>query len=324
MSEQDGVSALPIKDDPTRPPPENPPAWPKLFSGLNALVWSAGIAVLAGLATCAGMAREGGRSVALGLFSLSRPAIDQRDTYLGMISLLEAVLAAVLVSVVVLCIYRAALWIGKKTPLHRLPLSMLAGSRWPQWTVLVAVLADVGFLNASVIKLARQANGIILKHMSDVGPVWPSILLDQDKDAVFGFMLIYGGGIAFLVAASWWLVRTKMKRPWTRIAFTTWVVAQLLGLLLGYSYLSGVADAVDDYPAVAFSGEEQLQAGSLAVFLGSDDKEFALLIVNSQAKPDLQRYILYLPRAEVKWMTVLRLMPLHPLANIGDLERPSH
>src|ERR1700685_2429891 len=78
--------------------PEEAPTWAKLFSGMNALAWSAGIAVLVGFATCAGMARESGRSDALGLYSLSRPTIDQRDTFLGMITLLEAVLTAVGVS----------------------------------------------------------------------------------------------------------------------------------------------------------------------------------------------------------------------------------
>ncbi len=325
MSRHDEVNALATKDDSTlSASPQNSPAWPRFLSGVNALAWSAGIAVLAGFATCAGMAREGGRSNALGLYSLSPPPIDQRDTYRGMMSLLQAILVSVIVSVAAVLLYRAALAILRKTPLRRLPTSVLAGKRGLRWVVLVLIIADVAFLNASMINLARQANGIILKHMSDVGPVWPTILLDQDKDAAFGFMLIFGGGLALLVAASWWLISTKIRRPWTSTAFTTWAVAQVLSLLLGYSYLSGVADTVDDYPAVAFSGEEQLQAGSMAVLLGSDEKEFALLIVNSQAKPDLQRYVLYLPRTEVKWMTVLRLMPLHPLANIGDMERRSH
>ena len=68
----------------------------KLFSGLNALGWSAGVAVLTALATFAGMIREAGRFSALALYSLSRPTIDQRDTYIGMRSLLAAALFSLL------------------------------------------------------------------------------------------------------------------------------------------------------------------------------------------------------------------------------------
>jgi hypothetical protein len=67
----------------------------KLLSGLNALGWSAGAAVLTALATCAGMIRDSGRSSALALYSLSRPAVDQRDTYRGMNCLLSVVLVSV-------------------------------------------------------------------------------------------------------------------------------------------------------------------------------------------------------------------------------------
>ena len=64
----------------------------KSFLSLNALAWSAGAAVLTGFATCAGMARDAGTSSALGLYSLSRHAIDQRDTYRGMLSIINAVI----------------------------------------------------------------------------------------------------------------------------------------------------------------------------------------------------------------------------------------
>lgn len=88
MSEQEGPSSAGTED-------VSESTGTKLFSGLNALGWSAGAAVLTALATCAGMIRESGRSSALALYSLARPAIDQRDTYRGMNCLLSIVLASV-------------------------------------------------------------------------------------------------------------------------------------------------------------------------------------------------------------------------------------
>src|SRR5215469_8411801 len=81
-------------DGSSRPTPEISEATTtNCFSGLTALGWSAGIALLTALATCAGMIRESGRSSALALYSLARPAIDQKDTYKGLSCILSAVLA---------------------------------------------------------------------------------------------------------------------------------------------------------------------------------------------------------------------------------------
>jgi hypothetical protein len=321
VNEMEGVSRPGTDSGPPQARSGGVASGARLFSSGNAVAWSAAIAVITGLATIAGMARESGRSTALGLYSLSRHAIDQSVTFRGMISLLEAALAAVVVSSVARLAYSGALLVIRRPPLRRWTSPRgVAQGRWLRWAAFVLVLADVGFFNASFDRLARQADGIILKQLSEVGAVWPSILLDQERGTAFGFQLLFGAFLPLLVAVSCWLV-TKIENRWARVAFTTYAVAQMLSFLLGYSFLSGVADTVDEFPAVAFSGEEQLHANSLALLLGSDDKEFALLVVNENAKP--RKYILYLPRTEVKWMTVLRLMPLHPLAHLQELNQPS-
>lgn len=312
MSGQDSVTA------PEDGPPDAARGAPKLFTGASALVWSASVAVLTGFATCVGMVRESGKFAALGLYSLAPPAISQRDTFRGMSSLLDAILLVMVAAVTSWIIF----WFLRKIPIYWLTNRFPSNVRcrlW--WCVVVCIVVDVIFLNASIIGLAKRADGIILKHLSEVGPVWQSVLLDEDRGAEFGYDLIWGEGLALLVFGSWWVVDQKMKSRWSKIAFATWAVAQTLGLLLGYSFLSGVTDTNDKFPAVAFSGEEQLQKGAMAILLGSDDKGFALLVINTQSKSeDLQKYILYLPRAEVKWITVLRLMPLHPLANLEELK----
>lgn len=75
---------------------------------------------------------------------------------------------------------------------------------------------------------------------------------------------------------------------------------------------------------MSFSGVNQLAPHSCSVLLGSDDKQFAILVVNCQEKPDgLQKYVLYLPRTEVKWMAVTRVTQLQPLARLDDLKKLS-
>ena len=213
MSEKKELKSGVTEDNSGLPDPNTTVTETKLFSGLNALEWSAGVAVLTAFATCLGMIREAGRSSALALYSLSRPAIDQRDTYIGMSSLLAATLLSLLPFAVTYLVYRSARWSLGKTALYR-----WFGSCWTKahrflpWVALIAVLADVGFLNASIVRLTSEAEGIILKHTSEAGTVWTDILLDEDLAAASGYMFLFGAGVAFFVGVSWWLIDKRVER----------------------------------------------------------------------------------------------------------------
>jgi hypothetical protein len=186
------------------------------------------------------------------------------------------------------------------------------------------VLADVGFLNASMVRLADEAEGVILKHTSEAGTVWTEILLDEDLNAASGYGFLFGAGLALFVGVSWWLIDKRIERRLSRIALSFWAGAQVLLLLFGFSYLLGVADTIGEFPIVSFSGVDQLAPHSCTVLLGSDDKQFAILVVNCQEKPEgLLKYVLYLPRTEVKWMAVTRVIQLQPLARLDDLKKLS-
>jgi hypothetical protein len=204
----------------------------------------------------------------------------------------------------------------------------LIDSRWTRanrflpWIALTIALADVGLMNSVVFKLVNESEGIILKHISDAGTIWTNILLDEGRDAEFGYMLLFGTGMALFVGLSWWLIDTGVKGRVNRIAFSFWAGAQLLSLTLAYSYLVGVTDTIGEFPVVSFSGSEQSVPHSCPLLLGSDEKQFAVLIVNCEQRPDqLQKFVLYLPRTEVKWMTVLRVVQLQPLARLDDLKK---
>jgi hypothetical protein len=173
MSAQGELESTTTEHSSKPPDPNITAAETKLFSGLNALGWSAGVAVPTALATCAGMIREAGRSRALALYSLSRPAIDQRDTYRGLSSLLAAALVSLLPFALSYLIYRSATWVLRKTALYRwFGICWTRANRFLPWITLIIVLADVGFLNASIFWLINEAEGIILKHTSEAGTVW--------------------------------------------------------------------------------------------------------------------------------------------------------
>jgi hypothetical protein len=94
-------------------------------------------------------------------------------------------------------------------------------------------------------------------------------------------------------------------------------------MMLGFAHLRGTADTVDDYPLVAFSGVTEIGEHVLPILLGQDDKMFAILILQLNDKNDAvqMRYVLYLPRTELKWMIVLRFMPLYRMSKINDLKK---
>ena len=94
-------------------------------------------------------------------------------------------------------------------------------------------------------------------------------------------------------------------------------------MMLGFAHLHGIAGTVEDYPVVAFSGVTEIGQHVLPFLLGQDDKTFAILILQLSNQNDSvqTRYVLYLPRTELKWMTVLKFMPLYQMSKIDDLKK---
>jgi hypothetical protein len=297
---------------------------PKFNFDVRSLAWPAVVAVATGLITCLGLVRDTGRYRALGLYSLSQPTIDQGEISRGALTLLTVTAFALLPFVAGLGFYKLLKWISGYMPLWgKARLRGVIHSRSLLWIVFACVVLDSSVLERTLVTLLRQANGIILKNSAQAGTTWVSILLDPERLAASDYTLVYGGGLAFFVVSSRWLLTALFQRRWSRRLFTLWAVIQVLSLLILYASLEGVADTIDDFPLVAFSNQEALfGAGSVPVLLGSDDKQFALLIAFPNAKPDdVQREILYVPRSEVKWMIVLRLIPLQPLGKYDDLKR---
>lgn len=138
-------------------------------------------------------------------------------------SLLAAALFSLLPFAVTYLIGRSAKWALGKTALYRWFGSCWAKAhRYLPWVALIVVLADVGFLNASIVRLADKAEGVILKRASEAGTVWTEILLDEELTSASGYMFLFGAGLALFMGISWWLIDKKIERRLSRIALAFW------------------------------------------------------------------------------------------------------
>jgi len=128
--------------------------------------------------------------------------------------------------------------------------------------------------------------------------------------------LIFGAGLALYVWLSWWLItKEKFKQPWSKIAFSFFAITGTLQFLIYYAYLQGMADTVRDFPVVTFSALTR-SCPDICFLLGEDDKMFALLDIDLNDK----KHVIYLPRTEVKWMTVIQYSTIYNLKK-NDLMR---
>ncbi len=294
----------------------------RLPSAVHAIAWSTGAAAITWLATCLGQAYVAGKYSALALDGLSLPAIDQAHTYVGIEILLRSAVDALLAVIVGRAVYLILRWVARRVNrrLHFAVPTFVRQRLW--WVALVLVLADGAVFFSGMSELKKQGDGILLKSASEVGSTWTQVIFDTDTETVANLEIVYGAGLAVFVGLSWWLISKGFRRPWSKIAFSLYALTGTLSFLFGSAYLRGIADTVHDFPVVAFSGMSTSDHGYILFLLGEDDKTFALLDLRLDDKMQVDtKYVLYVPRAEVKWMTVIRYMPIYRMADINDLMR---
>ena len=145
--------------------------------------------------------------------------------------------------------------------------------------------------------------------------------MDQEQGWALVYELIVSAGLTLFIYLSFPIFRRPGRRL-IRIFYGAWAGIQTLTLVFNFAVLVGAASTIEPYPIVAFSNVEQLVGRNvLPVLIGSDDKMFALLLVNVGSKKEnaLSKTILYLPRSEVKWMTVIRTLPIHLVSHANEL-----
>jgi hypothetical protein len=323
MSEQNDGSTLAIEGAAESPQGRDQPSVGfKLPSAIHAVAWSTGAAAIGWLATCLGQTYRAGKNDALGLDALSLPPIDQRQTWYGIGMVLQSAIAVVALLIAARLVYLLLRWAKRRVgPRFHLNFPTFVRTRlW--WIVFVLVLADAAFFFGTMKEFQKRGRGLLLKSTSEVGATWTQVVFDEDHETASSLDIAYGGGLALFVGLSWWLISTKFEQPWAKIAFSLYAVSGTLSFLFGYSYLRGMADTVRDFPVIAYSGMTESDRGYICFLLGEDDKMFALLNIKLDDKMEVAtRYIAYLPRTEVKWMTVIRYMPIYRVADLNDFKR---
>jgi hypothetical protein len=295
----------------------------KLPSDIQAIAWSSGAAVFTWLAGCIGEAYEAGTRSALGLDALSPAAADQIHIFGGFLIILQCAIDVIIAFVVLRLIWLLGRWALRKISYRLKPVV-------PEWLtrnlwlfVLILVLADAAFFFGSMGDLADKARGILLKSTSEVGGIWTEVIFDTDHSTVVVLDSLYGLGLTLFIALNWWLISRGLTRPWAKVALSLYAAGGVLTFIFFSAYLHGIAGTVREFPVVAYSGISETDRGYIPFLIGQDDKLFALLVVKMDDKLDVvqQRNVVYLPRTEVKWMTVVRYLPLYRVADLNDLKR---
>lgn len=297
---------------------------PKFPQALHAVAWTTAAAILVGLGTAVGKTNFAGADAALGLDALTSPPIDQTETVKGIAIILQVVVAVIVISVVARALVIGLIWaVGR--------IRRVKAPAFPQWIrqhiwslALIILIADVSCINSEMFTLVRSAQNILFKTSGQIGPIWTHIIFEDDRDTATSYEFLFCLGFSAFVWLSWWLLKNRFTERTSRIAFSIYAVVQAASMLLGYARLEGIAGTVQDYPVVTFSGVEGLGKSVIPILLGQDDKMFAVLVVELNAtSAQTSRYLLYLPRTEVKWMSIIRYMSLYQTEKISDLKQIS-
>lgn len=296
----------------------------KAFLELKALVWPVAIAVLVGLFHYLGRAAVQGKVSALGVYELTDAHSSQDYVFLGI-----TVVAKLALQVGLMLLFGAALffmtsWLARfLSPKLQIRLRAFLSSRWTTYLRLTLAISTVIAMAKMANDLALGVDSMILKPPMELGLAWLRMSLDQGKDWALGYELLLSAGIAFFLYLSARILATDFKRFWLKIAYAAWVGIQTLNLLFNFAVMVGAISTIEPYPVVSFSNAEQLLGKHMSsVLIGSDDKMFAFLVVNAgpESENPMPKTILYLPRSEVKWMTIVTKVPLHLLSHSQELK----
>ncbi|MGZ4107774.1 MAG: hypothetical protein ACXVO1_10605 [Tumebacillaceae bacterium] len=291
----------------------------KAFTEYKSLFWPVVIAIAAGFVHMLGAVVDWGTASALTTWPLTVTRSPQDYIYQGVVAVSAPLLPMVIVAVALASVMSIVRWlIGRlpdvtqqqlNGPMVKRILAVIA------FSIVIGVPVALNILNA---RLTSSCSGMILKAEAQLGAYGADLAFDAGGwRTQYRFML--GAGLVVLTATASWLL-PRFRTMVARSAFVSWVVFEGLLLLFQNSFTYGlVKTATLQYPVVDFSTKEQLFGkNSIAALLATDDKQFAVLVVVRDGPYQRKRLVAFLPRSEVKWMTVRREQQLYSFAAYGE------
>jgi hypothetical protein len=301
------------------------PNWLKLLQEWKALAWTIVAALMAALVHFLGYVAQGGERAALGIYALDKKSISPDYVMGGVTALATLGLQVIIVVIVWTMFWKFLKKIARLLPdkfqhsLHTIPQRKGWG-----WIVITAAVATSVLGRLLLQFLMRSTDAMVLKTADEVGVAWMSMSMDPTQGLHTLIQLLVTTSITTFIALSWWILTNFIKNTKWRTLYGLWMLTQVFSLVAGFAFLYGVSFTFGPYPIVTFSGEEQYGKHKLAALIGSDDKMFSFLVLFPGDKPNEvpspSKVILYVPRTEIKWMTVLTQEPLYILAHYHDLK----
>jgi len=306
--------------------------WATILEDWKVPVWSAFIAISAGLSYFAGYVVHNGKLTALGIFLvINNPPINQEYVVQGAGALLlMAEYATIIIGFAILL----RITFGRIFKL--LPgklqdrVKIFVERRTWGWMVVATAIATSFVDHYIATALMKDADGLILKSANELNNSWVRLGVDVDQPSVYGYMFLTVSFLIWFIFISRWILTKFTKSALGKTTYATWAAINVLWMVAEFSFVLGVSTSFDPYPIVAFSNEYQyFGQDTAAVLLASDDKQYAFLMilkVNNKEKEienettSPRKIILYVPRSEVKWMFVLRQMPLHLISHYHDFK----
>jgi hypothetical protein len=301
-------------------------------SAVNAIAISIAFAVLTGIAACLGRSVEQGRNAALGLFALATGPVDQRDVFAGV-----GVMAVVTVEVLSIALIGHFVYLLSKTASRIVPwansptvlsvrqklgrLSSHLNLRY--WSSMSVALVCAGVLMKQLSVMMGHIQGILLRGLPEIGRTWTQIIFERNGETAGSYLFLFSALLVAFFGASLSIITDKALGLGHRLAACIFAALLAFVFLMGMARIFGAFATVDEYPVVAFSSQAEFAGGEnvIPILLGQDDKMFALLIVLPEPKEgSIRKMILYLPRDQVKYMAVVRLVPLYVIDKYDDLK----
>ena len=304
----------------------------KSLSELPSTAWPLALTLAAALLYALGYAFDRGAVRALGLWNLSRPTFTQYYLFQGGITLEWLAPSAAVLIVAFTLVHR---------PVNRAVAESSGRGKSKLASRIEKIVQSVEYPSGSIALISWLAVTVLLGAVSSGLPALDStplaatpalhsylIHLRPDGSYVPNLELFFpaGGFVVIFIALNHWFAASAIRGKMMQTIYLTCVAVPFLSLLMEYAYIYGAASAIQPYALVTFSRmNEVIGDRAAAMLLGSDDHQFAFLVVTvdttKEQRPEPHKLLVYVPRSEVKWMKVLSSERLETFADLRNSQK---